>query len=305
MLTNMKRILFLLTLATNLCANAQTQSWTADNGNGTFTNPLFYDEFSDPDILRVGDDYYLAGTTMHAVPGLVILHSKDLVNWENISYCFDRFDFDDEETSRNNKRNDKNNRRDRRDEKSNKSERNSDKNYDQNNENNNGKSRGPVYDAVQQKGYQIINNVTVKSTTIDLIAVSENKIALCLIDKESGDWLADEELFNGEEPLWFSENSHRISPVRKLCVARDDIKEHLANTDFDLDISCFVIIQMANIINADDMFEIWNSLGIKVTRINRGTPKEIPLFSKTLEDQEAPMAKKDFDKLQKVIKAIK
>ncbi len=72
------------------------KSWTADNGNGTFTNPLFYDEFSDPDIIRVGDDYYLAGTTMHAVPGLVILHSKDLVNWKNISYCFDRFDFTDD-----------------------------------------------------------------------------------------------------------------------------------------------------------------------------------------------------------------
>ena len=77
-------------------ANAQQRSWTADNDNGTYTNPLFYDEFSDPDILRVGDDYYLAGTTMHTVPGLVILHSKDLVNWENISYCFDRFDFDDD-----------------------------------------------------------------------------------------------------------------------------------------------------------------------------------------------------------------
>ena len=75
---------------------AQAQSWTADNGNGTFTNPLFYDEFSDPDVIRVGDDYYLAGTTMHAVPGLVILHSKDLVNWENVSYCFDRFDFADD-----------------------------------------------------------------------------------------------------------------------------------------------------------------------------------------------------------------
>ena len=72
---------------------ASAQSWTADNGNGTFTNPLFYDEFSDPDIIRVGDDYYLAGTTMHSVPGLVILHSRDLVNWENVSYCFDRFDF--------------------------------------------------------------------------------------------------------------------------------------------------------------------------------------------------------------------
>ena len=79
--------------AQNSTTFAPPVSWTADNGNGTFTNPLFYDEFSDPDILRVGDDYYLAGTTMHAVPGLVILHSKDLVNWENISYCFDRFDF--------------------------------------------------------------------------------------------------------------------------------------------------------------------------------------------------------------------
>lgn len=72
------------------------QSWTADNGNGTFTNPLFYDEFSDPDLIRVGSDYYLAGTTMHAVPGLVVLHSRDLVNWEFLSYCFDRFDMGDE-----------------------------------------------------------------------------------------------------------------------------------------------------------------------------------------------------------------
>ena len=82
-----------------LNAQAQPKSWTADNGNGTFTNPLFYDEFSDPDILRVGDDYYLAGTTMHAVPGLVILHSKDLVNWEFASYCFDRFDFTEDRFS--------------------------------------------------------------------------------------------------------------------------------------------------------------------------------------------------------------
>ena len=94
----MKRFFSLIcTCATALIVSAQTPAtWTADNGNGTFTNPLFYDEFSDPDILRVGDDYYLAGTTMHSVPGLVVLHSRDLVNWENISYCFDRFDFDDD-----------------------------------------------------------------------------------------------------------------------------------------------------------------------------------------------------------------
>ncbi len=86
-----------------LDGNAQSLSWTADNGNGTYTNPLTYDEFSDPDVIRVGDDYYLAGTTMHCVPGLVILHSKDLVNWENISYCFDRFDFGEDRFSLQNK----------------------------------------------------------------------------------------------------------------------------------------------------------------------------------------------------------
>ena len=87
-----------MTMRAQSLPDAKT-SWTADNGNGTYTNPLFYDEFSDPDILRVGDDYYLAGTTMHTVPGVVILHSKDLVNWENISYCLPRFDFGDDRFS--------------------------------------------------------------------------------------------------------------------------------------------------------------------------------------------------------------
>ncbi len=93
----MKRFsLGLLFLTFSLWCVAESKSWSADNGNGTYTNPLMYDEFSDPDVIRVGDDYYLAGTTMHSVPGLVILHSKDLVNWENVSYCFDRFDFEDD-----------------------------------------------------------------------------------------------------------------------------------------------------------------------------------------------------------------
>jgi xylan 1,4-beta-xylosidase len=68
------------------------KTWTADNGNGTYSNPLFYDEFSDPDLIRVEDDYYLTGTTMHAMPGLPVLHSRDLVNWEFMSYALDRLD---------------------------------------------------------------------------------------------------------------------------------------------------------------------------------------------------------------------
>jgi xylan 1,4-beta-xylosidase len=63
---------FLILLCTAFPATAQAarQSWAADNGNGRYSNPLFYDEFSDPDMIRVGSDYYLTGTTMHAMAAL-------------------------------------------------------------------------------------------------------------------------------------------------------------------------------------------------------------------------------------------
>nr|WP_283686094.1 family 43 glycosylhydrolase [Dysgonomonas sp. Marseille-Q5470] len=86
-----------------LSFNSFGQSWTADNRNGTYTNPLFYDEFSDPDIIRVGDDFYLAGTTMHCMPGLVVLHSKDLVNWTFMSYALDSLSLGPEFNLRNGK----------------------------------------------------------------------------------------------------------------------------------------------------------------------------------------------------------
>lgn len=82
----------ILAASAALYAAEAPKSWAADNGNGTYSNPLFYDEFSDPDMIRVGSDYYLTGTTMHAMPGLPILHSRDLVNWRWISYAFDRLD---------------------------------------------------------------------------------------------------------------------------------------------------------------------------------------------------------------------
>ena len=81
-----------IALVSGTIAAAQQATWTADNGNGTYANPLFYDEFSDPDLIRVGDDFYLTGTTMHAMPGLPVLHSTDLVNWELESYALDRLD---------------------------------------------------------------------------------------------------------------------------------------------------------------------------------------------------------------------
>ncbi len=61
-----------------------TRKYTSDTGMGTFVNPLINADFPDPDIILVGDTYYLATTTMHNFPGVTILKSKDLVNWE---YC--------------------------------------------------------------------------------------------------------------------------------------------------------------------------------------------------------------------------
>ncbi len=56
----------------------------SDNGDGTYTNPLIFADFPDPDVIRVGNVYYMVSTTMHIFPGATILKSYDLVNWE---YC--------------------------------------------------------------------------------------------------------------------------------------------------------------------------------------------------------------------------
>ncbi len=64
--------------------------WVSDLGNGKFQNPILYADYSDPDICRVGDDYYMTASSFNCVPGLPILHSRDLVNWEIINYALPR-----------------------------------------------------------------------------------------------------------------------------------------------------------------------------------------------------------------------
>ena len=62
---------------------------TADNGDGTYNNPVLHADYSDPDVVRVGDDYYMTASSFNCVPGLPILHSKDLVNWKLIGHALD------------------------------------------------------------------------------------------------------------------------------------------------------------------------------------------------------------------------
>jgi beta-xylosidase len=61
--------------------------WVTDNGDGTYKNPIIYADYSDPDVVRVGDDYYMTASSFNAAPGLPILHSKDMVNWTLINHA--------------------------------------------------------------------------------------------------------------------------------------------------------------------------------------------------------------------------
>src|SRR5215217_504449 len=85
-------ILFSLLIFSVLNLPAQTpfvsKVWKADNGDGTYKNPVLHADYSDPDAIRVGDDFYMTASSFNAAPGLPILHSRDLVNWKIIGHVF-------------------------------------------------------------------------------------------------------------------------------------------------------------------------------------------------------------------------
>lgn len=61
--------------------------WLADRGDGTYINPILHSDYSDPDVIRVDSDYYMTASSFNCVPGLPVLHSRDLVNWELTGYA--------------------------------------------------------------------------------------------------------------------------------------------------------------------------------------------------------------------------
>ena len=61
--------------------------WEADAGDGTYRNPILHADYSDPDVIRHGDDFYLTASSFNCTPGLPILHSRDLINWTIINHA--------------------------------------------------------------------------------------------------------------------------------------------------------------------------------------------------------------------------
>ena len=87
----MKTTILMAFVCLPLFASAQYVSkvWSPDRGDGTYTNPVINADYSDPDVCvgASGEDYYMTASSFQCVPGLPILHSKDLVNWEIINYA--------------------------------------------------------------------------------------------------------------------------------------------------------------------------------------------------------------------------
>ena len=83
--------MMLLCLAVSVPGYAQKTH--SDNGDGTYTNPVIAADFPDPDVIRVDSTYYMVNTTMFTFPGVPVLKSHDLVNWEYASNAIPRFDF--------------------------------------------------------------------------------------------------------------------------------------------------------------------------------------------------------------------
>lgn len=70
--------------------NFVSKVWVAVNGDGTYKNPIIHADYSDPDAIRVGDDFFMTASSFNAAPGLPILQSKDLVNWKLVAHVFTR-----------------------------------------------------------------------------------------------------------------------------------------------------------------------------------------------------------------------
>ncbi len=80
-------VLFTILLSQLGIAQYVSEVWQSDQGDGTYTNPVLYADYSDPDVIRVGDDFFMTVSSFNCAPGLPILHSTDLINWTIINYA--------------------------------------------------------------------------------------------------------------------------------------------------------------------------------------------------------------------------
>ena len=131
---------------------------------------------------------------------------------------------------------------------------------------------------ISDSGASLLEKVTLGENSADLVALTEQTAYLISLDKQVGDWLADEERFNDEDPLWFSESAHRVSPVLRLKEMETAFQKILKEQGIKLQTKLILVKTDGNIINAEDMLDIWKEMNVMVVRSGNGRPEELPLF---------------------------
>jgi len=90
----MRLAIYFFIILSLFAANTPAQNWVPDLGNGKYKNPVLFADYSDPDVIRVGEDFYMVASSFNCMPGIPVLHSKDLVNWKIIGHVYERLPFE-------------------------------------------------------------------------------------------------------------------------------------------------------------------------------------------------------------------
>lgn len=132
-----------------------------------------------------------------------------------------------------------------------------------------------------KSGYKVVADVDIDGVHVDYVAIDSVKVLLLVLDTQKGDWLADEERFNNEDPLWFSESSHRTSPVFTVTNLAKSFEDKLnKHGEREMDVKPVLVEKEGNIINAEDMISTWEKSGVIVCRTGIGGPDELPSVEK-------------------------
>lgn len=135
-----------------------------------------------------------------------------------------------------------------------------------------------IKETLERADYEVIEKQKIGQNMFSYVGIGPQSVMICLIDDTKGDWLADEEMFGSEPPLWFSESSHKTSPAYVVLRTAEHLKS-VYNTMPEtrhIDVYAFLIFCEGKIINADDMMEVWRKRSVSVCRAHNGQPDTLP-----------------------------
>ena len=154
---------------------------------------------------------------------------------------------------------------------------------------------------MQSAGASVVQNVVLNDVVVPFVAFSKDDIYLIGLDGEAGDWLADEERFSDEDPLWFSETSHRVSPICRLRQAQQVLCDKLMTVGVDASYHLILLKNAGCIINAEDMQETWAEMDVLVGRTDVGQPETLSTFEQLFPKDLEEISEEDFEKIKNVL----